>query len=206
HPTDSVGLGLVGVWWQRLTDGAAAQDPSLYLVLINILMWITGAWLAWCVLRWRKPMLGLIPGAAAFATNVLNVPQDQNTSTLFMILLTLGLLLWSNYTGSVVNAAKAHVKLTGDARWDFCESGLVAMAALIVLGILLPPLSTADRTLDVESGVFSSWAQLQERLSHPGLLSSHGGTGVTGFTDDVKLTGQLQRTRDIVFTYTVVGD
>src|SRR5262249_42022901 len=112
HPTDTLGLGLVGVWWQRLTDGAAAQDPSFYLVLINILMWITGAWLAWCVLRWRKPMLGLIPGAAAFATNVLNVPQDQNTSTLFMILLTLGLLLWSNYTGSVVNAAKAHVKLT----------------------------------------------------------------------------------------------
>jgi transglutaminase-like putative cysteine protease len=206
HPTDVLGPQLVGVWWQRFSDGTAAQDPAFYLVLINLLMWVTGAWLAWCVLRWRKPMLGLIPGAAAFATNVLNVPQDQNTPTLFMILLTLGLLLWSNYTGSIVNASQAHVKLTGDARWDFWESGLVAMAALIVLGILLPPLSTADRTLDVETGVFSSWAQLQERLSRPGFTSAHGGTGVTGFTDDVKLTGQLQRTRDVVFTYNVVGD
>lgn len=206
HPTDQLGPGLIGVWWQRLTDGTAAQDPAFYLVLINLLMWVTGAWLAWCVLRWRKPMLGLIPGAAAFATNVLNVPQDQNTPTLFMILLTLGLLLWTNYTGSVVNASRAHVKLTGDARWDFWESGLVAMAALIVLGILLPPLSTADRTLDLETGVFSSWAQLQERLSHPGFTSSHAGSGITGFSDDVKLGGSLQRTRDVVFTYTIVGD
>jgi transglutaminase-like putative cysteine protease len=206
HPTDVLGPQLIGTWWQRLGDGTAAQDVSFYLVLINLLMWITGAWLAWCVLRWRKPMLGLIPGAAAFATNVLNVPQDQNTPTLFMILLTLGLLLWSNYAGSVVSAERAHVKLTGDARWDFWESGLVAMAALIVLGILLPPLSTVDRTLDVESGLFSSWAQLQERLNHPGIAGTHSGTGITGFTDDVKLSGSLQRTRDPVFTYAVVGD
>ena len=207
HPTDVAGLGLIGVWWQRINDGAAAQDPSFYLVLICLLMWITGAWLAWCVLRWRKPMLGLIPGAAAFATNVLNFPQDQNGYTLAMLLLTLGLLLWTNYTGSIVNASRANVKLTGDARWDFWESGLVAMAALIVLGIMLPPLSTADRTLDVETGLFSNWAQLQERLSHPGVFgTSRAGTGITGFSDDVKLSGSLQRTRDIVFTYNIIGD
>jgi transglutaminase-like putative cysteine protease len=207
HPTDVPGLQFVGVWWQRITDGSAGQDPSFYLVLICLLMWVTGAWLSWCALRWRQPMLGLIPGAAAFATNVLNVPQDQNGYTLAMLVLTLALLLWSNYTGSIANASRASVKLTGDARWDFWESGLVAMAALIVLGIMLPPLSTVDRTLDVESGLFSSWAQLQERLSHPGFLgTSRGGTGVTGFTDDVKLGGSLQRTRDIVFTYTVIGD
>jgi transglutaminase-like putative cysteine protease len=207
HPTDVPGIGLVGVWWQRLNDGSAAQDPSFYLVLICLLMWVTGAWLAWCVLRWRKPMLGLIPGAAAFATNVLNFPQDQNGYTLAVLFFTLALLLWINYTGSIANAQRAGVKLTGDARWDFWESGGVAMAALIVLGVMLPPLSTADRTLDVESGLFSNWAQLQERLSHPGLLgTSRAGGGVTGFTDDVKLSGSLQRTRDIVFTYTIIGD
>src|SRR5919204_3386750 len=197
----------VGVWWQRINDGSAGQDPSFYLVLICLLMWVTGAWLAWCVLRWRKPMLGLIPGAAAFATNVLNFPQDQNGYTLAMLLLTLGMLLWANYTGSIANATRAHVKLTGDARWDFWESGLVAMAALIVLGIMLPPLSTADPTLEVETGLFSNWAQLQERLSHPGVFgTSRAGTGITGFSDDVKLSGSLQRTRDIVFTYTIIGD
>jgi len=206
HPTDAIGLGLVTTWWQRITDGSASQDASFYLVLICLLMWVTGAWLAWCVLRWRKPMLGLIPGAAAFATNLLNVPQEQNFFTIAMLVLTLALLLWSNYTGSIANAVRASVKLTGDAKWDFWESGLVAMAGLIVIGIMLPPLSTVDRTLDVESGVFSSWAQLQEQLNHPNFVTNGKSTGVTGFTDDVKLSGNLHRTLDTVFTYTVVGD
>src|SRR5437899_5436487 len=203
HPTDVPGLQFVSLWWQRITDGSAAQDPALYLLLSCLWIWITGAWLSGCVLRWRKPMLGLSPGAAAFATNVLNVPQDQNGYTLAMLVLTLALLLWTNYTASIANAQRANVKLTGDARWDFWESGLVAMAALIVLGIMLPPLSTADRTLDVESGIFTSWAQLQQQLSHPGFFSNGKSTGVTGFTTDVRLNGSLQRTRDVVFTYTI---
>jgi hypothetical protein len=203
HPQDVLGLQLINVWSDRITTGAAASDPAFYLVLICLLMWITGAWLSWCVLRWRKPMLGLIPGAAAFATNVLNVPQDQNGYVLAMLVLTLALLLWTNYTASIASAQRASVKLTGDARWDFWESGLVAMAALIVLGIMLPPLSTADRTLDLESGVFTSWAQLQQRLSHPGFFGTGKSTGVTGFTTDVRLTGSLKRTRDVVFTYTI---
>src|SRR5690348_478114 len=210
HHSDVLGWQLVGTWWTRITTGAVADDQSFYLVLICVLMWITGGWLAWCVLRWRKPMLGLIPGAAAFATNVLNIPpgsSDQNGYTLAILVFTLALLLWTNYTGSIANAVRANVKLSGDARWDFWESGLVAMAALIVLGIMLPPLSTADRTLDVESGVFTSWAQLQEQLSHPGFVGTGGsGGGVTGFSSDVKLSGPLKKSSRPVFTYTITGD
>ncbi len=207
HPTDVLGPQLIRVWSDRISDGSAASDQSFYLALICLLLWVAGGWLSWCVVRWRKPMLGLIPGAAAFSTNLLNVPVDQNGYVLAMLVLTLALLLWTNYTGSIAGAVRARVKLTGDARWDFWESGLVAMAALIVVSILLPPLSTADKTLDVESGVFQSWAQLQQQLSHPGFFNSGaGGGGVTGFSDDVKLSGQLQRTRDPVFIYNVVGD
>jgi len=194
----------IGAWWPRLTDGSAVSDTSFYLFLICWLMWVTGAWLSWCVLRWRKPMLGLIPGAAAFAANLLNYPRDQNGYNFTILVLTLALLLWTNYTGSIASATRAHVKLTGDARWDFWESGLVAMAALIVIAIMLPPLSTADRTLDVESNVFSNWAQLQQRLSHPGITGSGtGGSGVTGFAAEVPLGGPLTRTKETVFTYTV---
>ena len=206
HRDDVLGVQFGSTWWDRITSGAAGSDPSFYLVLICLLMWVTGAWLAWCVLRWRMPMLGLIPGAAAFATNVLNLPENQNGYTLAILVFTLALLLWTNYTSSITNAQRANVKLSGDARWDFWESGLVAMAALIVLGIMLPPLSTADKTLDVESGIFTNWAQLQQQLSHPGFFTSGGGTGVTGFSDDVKLGGPLNRTRDVVFTYKIVGE
>jgi len=148
HPLDTLSPGLASTWWTRIANGSAVDDPSFFLFLICLLMWVTGGWLSWCVLRWRRPMLGLIPGAAAFATNLLNWPADQNGYTLAILVLTLALLLWTNYTASIANATRARVKLTGDARWDFWESGLVAMAALIVLAILLPPLSTVDRTTE----------------------------------------------------------
>src|ERR1700682_795945 len=206
-PKDVLEPALAGTWWNRILDGSAALEPSVYLVLICWLMWITGAWLSWCVLRWRKPMLGLIPGAAAFATNLLNLPRDQNGYTLAVLVLTLALLLWTNYTTSLANRTRAKVKLTGDARWDFWESGLVAMAALIVLAILLPPLSTNDITTQVESNLFSNWAELQARLNHPGAAGTGaGGIGTTGFVTNVPLGGPLTRTKDTVFTYSVVGD
>ena len=197
---------MAGIWSAKIADGSASGDPSFYLLLICLLMWITGGWLGWCVLRWRRPLLGFVPGAAAFATNLLNFPDNQKGYTLAILVLTLALLLWVNYTRSVTNATRAHVKLTGDARWDFWESGLVAMAGLIIVALMLPPMSTADRTLDVESGAFASWAQFQQQINHPGLFSmGRGGTGTTGFSTDVKLQGPLLRTRDVVFTYTVAG-
>jgi transglutaminase-like putative cysteine protease len=206
HPDDVIGEKLLVVWWGRISDGSAAGDPSFYLLLITLLMWVTGGWLSWCVLRWRKPLLGLIPGAAAFATNVLNSPDNQNGYTLAMLVLTLALLLWTNYIGSVAGAHRANVKLTGDARWDFWESGLVAMAGLIVLAIMLPPLSTSDRTVDLENSMFSGWAQIQQRINHPGMSGvGRGGVGTTGFSTDVKLSGPLLKTRDVVFIYTAPG-
>ena len=206
-PQEALDLQLIGTWWTRITNGSAGLEQSFYLVLICWLMWITGAWLSWCVLRWRKPMLGLIPGAAAFATTIVNFPREQNGYTLAVLVLTLALLLWTNYTTSIASANRAQVKLTGDARWDFWESGLVAMAALIVLAILLPPLSTFDRTTAIESSLLSNWAELQLRLNHPGVLGGGGGgAGTTGFVTDVPLNGALTRTKEIVFTYQLVGE
>jgi hypothetical protein len=209
HPSDALGLSLIATWWARLQEGSngAIADSSFDLFLISWLMWVTGGWLAWCVLRWRKPLLGLVPGAAAFATNLLNFPGNQNGYVLTILVLTLALLLWTNYTGSIANAMRARVKLTGDARWDFWESGLVAMAALIVLAIMLPPLSTQDRSVDMESSAFTSWAQLLQTLSHPGQSGSAAGigTGTTGFSSDILLNPSLKRTHAIVFTYTVQG-
>jgi len=196
---------LFSTWLARLADGSAFDDQFFDLFLICCLMWVTGGWLSWCVLRWRQPMLGLVPGAAAFATNVLNFPTDQNGYVLTVLVLTLALLLWSNYTNSVRNADRARVRLTGDARWDFWESGLVAMAALIVLAIMLPPLSTVDRTVEMESSVFSNWAKFMQALSHPTIIGQGPGAGTTGFTDDVKLGGPLKKSHAIVFTYTITG-
>lgn len=213
HPGDPLSIGLAGLWWTRITGGVApgdapgyavSDDASLYLFLIALLMWVTGGWLSWCVLRWRRPLLGLVPGAAAFATNLLNSP-NQNGYTLVILGLTLALLLWTNYTTSVANVTRARVKLTGDARWDFWESGLVAMAGLIFLALLLPPLSTTDRTVEMQASAFSSWAALQERLNHGSLNGPGIGSGTTGFSTDVALGGALKKSHATVFTYTWNG-
>src|SRR2546430_2829530 len=196
---------LFQLWSARVLDGTAFGDRAFVLVLITWLMWVTGAWLSWCVLRWRQPMIGLVPGAAALATNVLNFPADQNGYTLSFIVLTFALLLWSNYTTSVERANRAHVKLTGDARWDFWETGVVAVAGLVLLAIFLPPLSTEDRTVSMESSIFSSWAQLQEQLNHagPGGTGTGTGGGTTGFSFSAGLGKPLKVTKNIVFTYSV---
>jgi transglutaminase-like putative cysteine protease len=202
NSSDPVGIRMVITWYGRIANGSAFDLSGFYLFLICWLMWITGAWLSWCVLRWRRPLLGLVPGAAAFATNLLNAVNDQNGYTLAILVLTLALLLWSNYTVSVASAGRAHVKLTGDARWDFWESGLVAMAAMVVLAIMLPPLSTQDRTAEMEHSVFSNWAQFQQRLSHGDFGRGRGGIGTVGFSTDVLLSNSLNLTSDPVFTYT----
>jgi hypothetical protein len=208
HPQDPTDpLGLLAVWSRRVTNGEAGADATFYLYLLSCLFWVVGGWLSWCVLRWRQPLLGLIPGAAAFATNVLNYPTDQNGYTLAFLIVTLSLLLWTSYLRSLDGASRRRVKLTGDARWDFWESGVVVMAAVIALGIFLPPLSNADRTVDIENGSFRGWAELQQRLNHP-VAFGHGqsdGTSI-GFATDVALGGPIRKTGGVVMTYTVDGN
>ena len=203
----ATGANLINAWLTKVSDGSAFGDRAFVLFLITWLMWVTGAWLSWCVLRWRQPMIGLVPGTAALATNVLNFPGDQNGYTLSFIVLTFALLLWSNYTGSIAKAVRVNMKLMGDARWDFWETGVVAMAGLLLLAIMLPPLSNQDRTLTIQSSLFSSWAQLQEQLNHPSSAGQGTGTagGTTGFSLSVGLGGPLKTSKNPVFTYTVVG-
>jgi len=100
-----------------------------------MMFWIAGGWLSWCVLRWGQPLLGLVPGAAAFATNVLNYPADQNGYTLAFLVVTLFLLLWTSYLRSLDHARRTRIKLSSDARWDFWETGIVVMALVVALGI-----------------------------------------------------------------------
>jgi hypothetical protein len=208
HPNDPVDpFRLMGIWAQRVVDGEAVADASFYLYLLCCLFWVVGGWLSWCVLRWRQPLLGLIPGAAAFATNVLNYPSDQNGYTLGFLILTLSLLLWTSYLRSLESIGRRRVKLTGDARWDFWESGVVVMAGVIALGIFLPPLSNADRTIDIENGSFRGWAELQQRLNHPVAFGHGTGAGTSiGFANDVVLAGPTHKTGGVVMTYTIEGN
>ena len=208
HPQDPQDLlALGGVWLSRTLDGEAASDVVFYLLLMAILFWIVGGWLAWCVLRWRQPLLGLVPGAVVFATNVLNYPNDQNGYTVGFLALTLALLLWTTYQRSLDHADRLKIRMSGDARWDFWESGVVVLVGVIVLGLFLPPISQADQSVDIENGLFRGWAEFQQTLNHPTEFGRGISTGTSvGFSTDVPLGGPISKTGGVVFTYNYQGN
>jgi transglutaminase superfamily protein/uncharacterized protein DUF4129 len=207
HPGDPADpLGLAAVWLGRIASGDAANDVTFYLYLLCLLFWVVGGWLSWCSLRWRQPLLGVVPGAAAFATNVLNFPNDQNGYVVTFLILMLAVLLWTSYLRSLESASARRVRLSSDARWDFWESGVVVMAIVIAIGLLAPPLTNADRTVDIENGSFRGWAELQQRLNHPVAFGRGTSSGLsTGFASLAQLAGPVHKTGGVVFTYQIDG-
>lgn len=208
HPGDATGpFALIQTWTVRLLAGDTLGVTPFFLFLLCLLFWGVGGWLAWCVLRWRQPLLGLVPGAAAFATTLLNFPDEQNGYMLFFLVLTLALLLWTHYQRSVDEARSLSVRLSSDASWDFWEMGVAVTAMVVVLGIFLPPLSGVDRSVDIESGVFRNWAELQQQLNHPVPFGRGTAAGTSiGFSPNVSLGGPLQRGGGVVFMYQLSGD
>src|SRR5215472_13875701 len=80
------------------------------------------------------------------------------------------------------------------------------MAAVIAIGLVVPPLTTADRTVDIENGSFRGWAELEQRLNHPVAFGSGAAAGTsTGLASLARLAGPIQKTSGIVFTYTISG-
>jgi transglutaminase-like putative cysteine protease len=116
------------------------------------------------------------------------------------------MLLWTSYRRQLDSASHRRVKMSSDARWDFWESGVVVMAAVIVIGLLAPPLTSADRTVDIENGSFRGWAELQQRLNHPVAFGSGSTSGTsTGFASLAQLAGPIHKTSGLVLTYTISG-
>lgn len=189
---------LITAWWRALLSGRVADDSGFLLFVLCVLFWLLVTWLVWGVLRRRQPLLGVAPAGAALATNVLNFPSGQDAFVFWFLVVTLALLLWSTYQGSLASAARHRMELSDGARWDFWERGAVAMAALVALGVLAPPLSGVDQTLNIENNLVRTWGQIT-RSSGPG----PGGFGATsvGFSADAALDGSLKQTHGIVFTY-----
>jgi transglutaminase-like putative cysteine protease len=196
-----LGLDLAQRWWRELPHGQAAMDPGFLLFLLYVLFWLLGVWLAWGLVRRHQPLLAAAPAGAVLATNVLNFPDGQDSAVFWFIVLVLGLLLWCTYQDSLAAARRRGVELADGARWDFWERGAVAAAALVALGVLVPPLSLTDRTADLQGGLTDTWA----RITHNGGGSGGALTSV-GFSNDVRLGGPLTLAKGDVLAYTIVGD
>jgi transglutaminase-like putative cysteine protease len=206
HPSIAFGVPPPDTWLSSITGSTQTVDTSLFLFLGCAIFWVVGGWLAWCSLRWRKPIPGIFPGAAVFATNVLNSKDEQNANTLYFLLLTIALLLWTNYRSSLLRAVKSGLRLSSDSRWDFWETGVAATAGVMLLAIFVPPLTHDDQTVNVENGVFRNWAEFQQNLNHP-VEVGRGGLAAfsTGFSLDAGLNGAIKRSDRVVLVYNFSG-
>src|SRR5438477_282132 len=117
------------------------------------------------------------------------------------------LLFGSSYRASLLGALKSGLRLTSDSRWDFWETGVAATAGVMLLAIFVPPLTHDDQTVNVENGVFRSWAEFQQNLNHPVEVGRGGSAAFsTGFATDAGLNGPLRRSDKLVFVYTITGE
>ena len=205
HPHDAYGIPMPNTWFPKIAGGDQV-DLTLFLFLGCVAFWIVGGWLAWCTIRWRKPLLGLAPAIAVFATNILNSKDEQNANTLYFLILTIALLLWTSYRTSLVSAVRSGLRLSSDSRWDFWETGVAATAVVMLLAIFVPPLTHDDQTVNVENGAFRSWAQFEVSLNHQVQQGRRGSAVFSqGFSTDAGLNGSLRRSEQVVFTYTLGG-
>ena len=206
HPGSPFGLPAPGTWAGLIAGTDSNVDTALFLFLGCVAMFAMGGWLAWCTIRWQRPLLGLFPGAAIFATNVLNSSDEQNANTIYFLIVTIALLLWNGYRSSLLAAVRSGLRLSSDSRWDFWETGVAATAGVMLLAIFVPPMTYEDQTVNVENGVFRNWAQFQQNLNHQ-VQAGQGGATVfsTGFALEAGLNGPLKTSDKVVFEYTYSG-
>lgn len=194
---------LIKAWSHALLSGRPADDSSFLLFVLCVLFWLLVVWLVWGVLRRRQPLIGVAPAGAALATNVLNFPDGQDAFVFWFLVVTFALLLWSTYHSSLASAALHRMELSEGARWDFWERGAIAMAALVVLGVLAPPLSGADQTLSVENDLSRTWGQ----VTHGSGRGPGGGPMASiGFSTEVPLAGSIKQSSGVVFSYNAGAD
>jgi transglutaminase-like putative cysteine protease len=77
-------------WAALYNSGQAIPDTGLFVLLFALLAWLVGAWLSWCVRRWRQALAGILPLGLLLAVNVNLSGQDLTAVWLYVFV---GLLL-----------------------------------------------------------------------------------------------------------------
>lgn len=206
HPGDRLGWGLLASWRDRVLSGDAITDSTFIYFVLCGLLWVIGVWLTWNATRWQQAMPGIAPAGAALATNVINFPKDQNGYALAFLVVTLFFLLWASYRHAAHRAALLGSRFSSDSRFEFWEAGAIVVALLVAVAVAAPPLTTVDRSVDIENGAFRGWAEMQQRLNHQIQFGTGSGGGNSiGFSSDVVVGGPIHKTGGVVMTYTFEG-
>ncbi len=77
-------------WLALYNSGQSIPDTGLFVLLFSVVAWLAGAWLSWCLRRWRQALAGMLPLGLLLAVNV-NLSGQESTAMWMYIFI--GLLL-----------------------------------------------------------------------------------------------------------------
>jgi transglutaminase-like putative cysteine protease len=194
HPLDPTGPALVQVWMARIASGESASDNAVFLFLLALLFWLVCLQLAWAVVRWRQPLMGVIPIGAVIATNLINYPQGQTPYAIAFPILAAGLLMTTAYRRRSAAARFHGLRIQGGLRTRHLRTGLIAVALIVLAAILVPPLSTVDTSGHVQD-------MLSARLGLPGGSRSAVAPAEYSFPARATLGGPIDLGPGTVFSY-----
>ena len=183
----------------RMIQAGTAGDTTAPDFLFFLAFWVAAAWLGWFAIRARRPLIAMVPSVAIIFTDVLNVPADQATYVLGLVVCCCALLLITSYERSVGGARSRGVWLHDDVRWNFWEMGVAVSVLVLAVTALAPPVSTVDRTLALQNTLFPGNNPGQTASGEAGAEPSTG--TMIGYSRVVRLLGPLQKSNQIVFTY-----
>ncbi len=184
----------------RMIESGTAGDTTFPDFLFFVAFWANAAWLGWFAIRARRPLIAMAPSVAIIVTDVLNVPQDQATYVLGLVVCCCTLLLVTAYERSVAGARRRGIWLHDDVRWNFWEMGVAVSVLVLAVAAFAPPVSTVDRTLALQNTLFPGAGPGQSTAGQAG--AEPGAGTVIGYSRMVRLLGPLEQSRQTVFTYT----
>lgn len=125
-------------WVAALQAGDTIRDTGLFLILLCFILFLCGVWLAWCAVRWRNSLAGLLPLALLFAVNVHFSRQSLFIYAAFLLSAIL-LIAHSAFTGQHEEWQRRRVDFPEQLGLEWGGSA-VAMALLVVILARAAPL------------------------------------------------------------------
>ncbi len=125
-------------WVSLNAAGQPIPDTGLFVLLFTIVAWLVGAWLSWCIRRWRQALAGLLPLGLLLAVNI-NL-SGQGLTAMWMYIF-LGVLLVARAAHNQQHADWDHrqVDYPEDLGFDWTMPAF-GLALIIALVARLMPL------------------------------------------------------------------
>jgi hypothetical protein len=129
-----------------LTQGIFASTDWPFVVGLCGLLWLAAFWLSWMAIRERHAVLALLPWISVLAVNALNAPSIEHVAVPEVICLAAALMLLTRVQLSALARGwrRERVIALPGTESRYLRVGAGAVALLLLLALVVPPVSTRD--------------------------------------------------------------